>query len=226
VNVARTKDEDSGVGTPQPPYDHPLALRIIEDEHRSLGAVLGGLLAVLQQEQEQEQAPGGGPAPDPALLRAMIRYVRDFPERLHHPREDDHLFRALRARAPELAPVLDALEEEHSRGAALLAGLEGTLERALAGELPRAALAAAAREYADFEWAHMRKEEQLVLPVAVRRLDPADWAAIDAAFAAHADPLAGIDARLELRELFRRITALAPAPIGVGPARAGKGGRP
>lgn len=194
-----------------------LALRIIEDEHRSLGAVLGGLLAVL------EQAADGGPAPAPELLRAMVRYVREFPERLHHPKEDDHLFRALKARAPELGPMLEALEEEHARGAVLLSRLEATLERALAGELPRAALFTQARAYADFEWSHMRKEEELVLPAAARLLDAAQWADVDAAFGENADPLGGTDARLELRELFRRIAALAPAPIGVGPTGAQKG---
>ena len=57
-------------------------------------------------------------------------------------------------------------------------------------------------------------------PVSTRRVFHTilDWAGVDAAFQANADPLAGADARLELRELFRRITALAPAPIGVGPA--------
>jgi hemerythrin-like domain-containing protein len=192
------------------------ALRIIEDEHRSLGAVLSALVAVL------EEAVEGGAQPDAALLQAMVGYVRAFPERLHHPKEDEHLFRALRARAPELASVLDALEAEHVRGGELLSGLEGTLRRTLAGELPLAALAREAGAYAEFEWSHMRKEEQLVLPTAERALGAGDWAAVDAAFEASADPLAGAGA-LELRELFRRITALAPAPIGVGPSTKGGG---
>jgi hypothetical protein len=50
---------------------------------------------------------------------------------------------------------------------------------------------------------------------------PEDWQEIDAAFSSNADPLVGVDAQREMRELFRRVTHLAPAPIGVGPAHGG-----
>ena len=81
-----------------------------------------------------------------------------------------------------------------------------------------AAFDAAVTAYVDFHWAHMRKEEDLVLPVAEASLTADDWKTIDAAFASNEDPLVGIDATRESRELFRRIVNLAPPPIGVGPA--------
>jgi hemerythrin-like domain-containing protein len=188
------------------------AIRIIEDEHRSLAAVLSGLCTVAQEVR------AGRMTPDPALLQAMVDYIREFPERLHHPKEDDQLFRLLRRRAPELTPVLDALEEEHVRGSALLGEVGSALRRVEDGELPFEALAQAIQAYAELEWSHMRTEEQQVLPAAERALTPGDWASVDAAFRSNADPLSGIDPGRELRELFRRITALAPAPIGVGPS--------
>ena len=187
------------------------ALRIIEDEHRSVAAVLGGLQAVVEEVTE------GRLAEDPALLAAMVGYVRDFPERLHHPKEDAHLFRLLRQRAPALLPVLEALGAEHARGAALVARLEEALSARAAGA-PFAAVAEAVRAYAELEWAHMRLEEEEVLPTAARALTDGDWEEVDAAFRANADPLAGLGPGGDLRELFRRITALAPAPLGVGPA--------
>jgi hypothetical protein len=61
----------------------------------------------------------------------------------------------------------------------------------------------------------MRKEEEQLLPLAERYLQPEDWAAIDAAFAGNADPLAGMRER-EFEQLFTRIANLAPAPIGLG----------
>jgi ABC-type sugar transport system substrate-binding protein len=64
----------------------------------------------------------------------------------------------------------------------------------------------------------MRKEEDLVLPIAETALTADDWMTIDAAFASNDDPLVGIEATRESRELFRRIVNLAPPPIGVGPA--------
>lgn len=193
----------------------PTAIAIIRDEHRSFSALLQGLLHLVAEIR------AGRMAPDFRLLDAMLQYVEAFPERLHHPKEDEHLYRALRRRDPHAAAVLDALEAEHASGAARLARLGEAVEtyrREGPGALE--AFGQAVQEYADFHWAHMRKEEDEVLPLAERALAPEDWAAIDAAFASSADPLVGVDTRRRFRELFRRIVALAPPPLGVGPGRA------
>ncbi len=81
------------------------------------------------------------------------------------------------------------------------------------------ALASAVSAYAEFQYAHMRKEEEAILPVAERSLQPADWSAIDAAFGSNADPLVGVPVQQEFRELFKKIVNLMPAPQGLGPAR-------
>src|SRR5438034_84963 len=75
------------------------ALAMIRDEHRSLGAVLHALLAQIEQ-----------PQPAPALVKAMLHYVEQFPEQLHHPKEDAYLFQALRTRTAECNDLLDDLE--------------------------------------------------------------------------------------------------------------------
>jgi hypothetical protein len=71
--------------------------------------------------------------------------------------------------------------------------------------------------YSHFHWLHMRREEDEVLPLAAAALTADDWAAIDAAFASNSDPVVGVPATREFRALFRRIVALAPPPLGVGP---------
>jgi hemerythrin-like domain-containing protein len=189
----------------------PNAVTIIHDEHRAFAAVLHGLLSVVEQVRSR------GEAADFRLLHAMLDYIEAFPEKLHHPKEDEYVYRLLRRRAPQAAPILDELADEHRRGGELLARL-GTTLRAFEGDAAAfEPFAAAVAAYADFHWAHMRKEEDEVLPLAERVLLPADWQAIDAAFGSNADPLVGIDSQREMRELFRRLTHLAPAPIGVGP---------
>jgi len=70
-------------------------------------------------------------------------------------------------------------------------------------------------DYAAFHWAHMRKEEEQLFPLARRYLMAEDWKLIDAAFAANPDPVAGVTER-DFRELFSRIANLAPAPVGLG----------
>ena len=87
------------------------AIHIIEDEHRSLAAVLHGLLYLVREIRDH------GMKPPFDVLGAMVYYIDAFPERFHHPKEDGYLFLRLRARCPEARPLLDRLEAEHVAGA-------------------------------------------------------------------------------------------------------------
>ena len=61
----------------------------------------------------------------------------------------------------------------------------------------------------------MRKEEQLLLPLAERALNAEDWKAIDEAFAGNEDPIADLREK-DFRAIYQRIVSLAPDPIGLG----------
>lgn len=189
------------------------ALRIIEDEHRSLAAVLHGMLHMVREIRDR------GAEPSFEALGAMIYYIDAFPERFHHPKEDGYLFRVLRARHPKAGALLDRLEEEHRLGAHKIRTLEQALARYQSGgNREFAQFAAAVDDYAEFHWKHMRTEESEVMPLAKERLTAEDWMEIDKAFLGNADPLVGMDAGKEYRALFTRIVNLAPSPIGLGPA--------
>ena len=190
------------------------AKRIIEDEHRSLAAVLHGMLYVVREIRYV------GIKPDFVLLEAMLHYIDAFQERFHHPKEDAYLFKLLGSRYPGAAPLLDRLKQEHEWGAIKLHELRQALTRYRDGssvEFPE--FAALVAGYAAFHWKHMRLEENDLLPLAERHLTDADWDAIDGAFLGHTDPLLGAEQGDEYRELFRRIVNLAPPPIGVAPVR-------
>jgi len=188
------------------------ALRIIEDEHQSIAAVLHGLLYLVRETAEH------GAKPDLLLLHAMLDYIVAFPQSLHHPKEDEHLFKILRQRDPQAAGLIDELEGEHARGEQLIQDLKDALVRYESnGPSQAAAFASAVRSYADFHWDHMRKEEQQVLPRAEKAFTESDWDQLSAAFKENDDPLFGIKPRDEMRQLFQRILNLAPPPIGVGP---------
>jgi hemerythrin-like domain-containing protein len=187
-----------------------LAIQRIRDEHRSISAVLHALKQLAREAQDVRVKPGFD------ALRAMIRYIDEYPEQMHHPKEDQYLFARLAARAPEARPLIDSLKAEHEQGARLVR----ELERALL--LFEDAAPAGAREfldavnaYAEFHWRHMRREEADLLPLAERHLTPEDWRAIDEAFDTNRDPIAGIHER-DFEALFTRIVNLAPAPVGVG----------
>ena len=190
------------------------AIGIIEDEHRSLAAVLHGLLYLVREIRLR------GEAPDFELLGAMLRYVDAFPERFHHPKEDAFLFRCLRERDPGSAMLLDRLEKEHRDGVQRIRDLHESLERyQREGAAAFGGFAQQVADFANFHWEHMRAEEQEVLPRARRHLTLSDWVEIDTAFADNDDPLLGASAREDFRQLFRTIVNLAPPPLGVGPQR-------
>lgn len=188
------------------------ALQVIRDEHAAVAAVLRSMLQMLQQGPEDE------PERFFDVLRAMLFYIDEFPERRHHPKESDLLFPKIARVAPHLMPVIHRLEEDHMQGENRVRDLQHLLIAwELLGDSRRAAFEDAARRYVEFYLSHMRTEEHDLLPVAQQKLSEADWAQLDAAFQEHLDPLAGGDRDPIYDRLFTRIVMKAPAPIGVGP---------
>jgi len=187
------------------------ALDVIRDEHQALAAMLRSLKMLLAQARRENAMP------DFEVLRAMLFYVDEFPERLHHTKESELLFPRLRARAPELATTLARLDKDHDRGEAAVREIEhALLAFEVMGESRRAAFEQAVDRYVTAYLEHMAVEEHEILPAAQRLLTAADWAELDTAFAANRDPLTGHQPDDEYRELFHTIVNNAPAPIGLG----------
>lgn len=190
------------------------AISIIHGEHRSLSAVLHGMLYLVRDIRLR------GTAPKFDVLSAMVYYIDAFPERFHHPKEDAYLFKFLALRYPDAAPLIDQLKMEHRAGAEKIRTLEQALTRyQQGGEAEFPEFAQAVQAYAAFHWDHMRNEEDNLIPLARDHLTAEDWNEIDAAFSGHSDPLFGAQAEAEYNSLFRKIVNLAPSPIGLGPAQ-------
>jgi len=191
-----------------------LALDVIRDEHLALSAMLRSLSMMLSHARRNDHLP------DFDVVRAMLFYVDEFPERLHHTKESQLLFPKLRQRAPELGPVLDRLDREHAQGEKAIRDLEhALLAFEVMGVSRRDAFESAVERYIRFYLDHMGIEEGELLPAAQRLFSAEDWAELDAAFATNRDPLAGHEASEDYKPLFHKIVMQAPAPIGLGPAQ-------
>jgi hemerythrin-like domain-containing protein len=182
----------------------------IQDEHRSISAILSGLRELARSAQDAAVRP------DFRVLHAMVHYIDSYPEKLHHPKEEEFLFKPLVARAPVTSALVGELRSQHTGGERLIRELQRTVI-AFEVDWPKGApeFAAAVNDYADFHWSHMRKEEQELLPLAERYFTPEDWRAAAEAFGANADALGKVDEK-DFNRLFSRIVNLAPAPVGLG----------
>ena len=186
------------------------SISVLKSEHRSISAVLHALKELARMAHDATARPRF------QVLRSMLRYIDEYPEKLHHPKEDEHLFARLVARAPEARLLVEELQAEHEEGARLIRELERALLFMEEGwPVGAREFRNAVDAYAEFHWKHMRKEEQQLLPLAERKLTAEDWKAIDAAFAANRDPIAGMEER-DFEKLFARIVSLAPDPVGLG----------
>lgn len=194
------------------------SLIVIRREHRALSAMLRSIGLLLDAHRRRNTLP------DFAALRAMLFYVDEFPERLHHPKESQLLFPKLRSHDAATDAVLDRLDREHAQGERLIRALEHPLtgfemmcdtdQR----EQRRRAFEQSMTTYVDFYLAHMRTEEAQVLPFAEAVLGAPDWAELDAAFAANLDPLAGSAPSADYGPLFLKILHALPATSGIGSA--------
>lgn len=194
------------------------SVSIILQEHRALSAMLRSISLLLGEHRRR------GTVPDFDALRAMLFYVDEFPEKLHHPKETRLLFPKLRGLDAHFDGVLDRLDHDHVCGEHAVR----ELEHALVGfemmaetgqrEARREVFELAVHKYVAFYLEHMQLEESVVLPLAESALGAADWAELDTAFLTNCDPLTGHGAEEPYRPLFRKILRLLPGSSGIGSA--------
>ena len=158
------------------------------------------------------------------VLGAMIYYIDTFPERFHHPKEDEWLFRLLHPAPPGgRTRCCSGWKSEHRSGATAAARYGAGAGPLPAGRPMRNSPCSQRRSkaYVAFERNHMRSEETEVFPLAQKYLTrgrlggnrrrvsrpqgsaarvPRRACRIQQPFPAHREPR-------------------APPPIGVGPAR-------
>ena len=177
--------------------------KIIGDLHQDHSNIRD-LLGLLAREIAAVDEVSGG---DFELMRDIMVYMTRYPDHTHHPKED-LMFERMRKRgvAPETQATIDKLLREHGalaeKGAAFRDMLASVIDGAM---VERDVLVATGRDYADFLGYHARLEDETVFIEASKLLDEADWAAIERAFEAQADPVFGPVVRQEFRTLYEHI---------------------
>lgn len=187
-------------------------IRVIQEEHAALAAMLRSMLMML------DRGPGDAPESYFDVMRAMLFYIDEFPERLHHPKESDLLFPRVARHSPQLMPTIEQLERDHMKGEAVVRELQHLLlSWELMGDSRRAHFEEELRRFITFYLEHMRLEETVIIPEARKVLDEDDRRALDEAFLSNNDPLVNKGPRDPAYDrLFTRIVMRAPSPVGLG----------
>jgi hemerythrin-like domain-containing protein len=187
------------------------ALKIIQDEHQALAAMLHSLVMMAKRSTKETTAG------DFEVIRAMLFYITEFPEKLHHKKESESLFPLVAARSPEVRQVIKELDEQHDQGERAVSHLMNLLIAwEMMGESRRPTFLNTIEKYRDFYMDHMRTEMNVVIPVAQAVLSHDDWALLDSVFEANQDPMIGHQPTKEFERLFTQILSNAPEPIGLG----------
>jgi hemerythrin-like domain-containing protein len=188
-----------------------LALNTIRADHRSLGAVINNMKALLEEVRQERMKM------DFPLFWSMVYYIDAFPNRLHNPKEDDWLFSRLQQRTAAAHALIEELQRRHHEEPAALGDIRRDLGNFAAG-LPGGleTLIQTVGLYAEATWKHLRTEEHDMLPLAETHLTAADWDDIATAFGKNADPLTGLNEMESLSLRFHDIVNKTPAPLGLG----------
>ena len=195
----------------------PRRLAIIRDEHRSLAAVIHGLEYLVREARD------AGKPPQFPLLHAMLHYIKAFPEKLHHPKEDAYLFRKLRAAHGGVQRRRSTSSSAStSTGHELVAELERALDALRGGSRRR--LRAVRRSRQALRDGAMAAHEPRDQGDHARRAEAPDRRGLGGdrhrRSPSNGDPRFSVDADEEFRQLFARILNLAPENVIGGTARA------
>ena len=180
-----------------------LLLRI---EHHQMADILDIAEAQLNLDAEM----------DTDIIRDIVEYFCEYPDRCHHPVED-LVFRSIEKRDPDRAATVARLLHNHAGISELTKKLRSVFDSFVAaGTADDDDLRSVAREFVDTYRAHMKSEEEAFFPLALEALSGADWAEIEYVLFDASDPLYDKEAVTRFRSLRETIDERAVASFRRG----------
>ena len=142
------------------------------------------------------------PAVEPKDIQDFIGFLKEFADKCHHGKEEGLLFPAMvQAGIPGQGGPIGVMLAEHARGRQFIRDMEA----ALADNLDRVRLAAAARGYASLLRAHIQKENGMLFPMAERVLTGAQLDVLYEGFEKHEEQVIGHGRHAELHAMLERL---------------------
>ncbi len=143
-----------------------------------------------------------GKTPDYPLLRNIMQYITQYPDRYHHPKED-LIFAQLVRREPEIRADVETQMDEHVSLGVAGRKFECSLRATDVDSVDvREGLAVTGLAYIRALREHMLIEEGILFPIAMEVLTPEDWKLIDEKIGTTKDPLFGSEIPDEYQRLY------------------------
>jgi hemerythrin-like domain-containing protein len=118
---------------------------------------------------------------DAPKVRQFLEFFREFVDRCHHAKEEQHLFVQLKSAAPQAAGPVSVMLREHEEGRRKIAALAKVVDKTDADSV--AAACEGLRTYAELLRQHIAKEDNVLYPLADQVLDADDQQALTEQFA-------------------------------------------
>jgi len=167
-------------------------------DHRNMAL----LLDLLEMETERLAASG---EPDYDLLRDIMLYMTEYPDVVHHPKED-LIYQRLRSLHPEIDDDLKRVETDHQNIEKSGLTLKSDIEAMSVGvDLNRDEIIDNFRQYIEQLREHMFWEEKELFTLADELQSDGDWSAIEFKNDEIGDPLFGPRVERKYRKLLARI---------------------
>lgn len=206
--VRRKSGKSASPATLDPPGAHDILLAL-GDEHKyqiRLLRVLERQVGLLNRRQ----------TPDYEQMYGVMRYMTQYPDRFHHPKED-LLFEKVVQRDPSAKAKVDELLRAHkdiiAKGARLLQAIDRCRKQPANADTHT--LRKAAHAYIGTLRRHIDIEHLHLFPLAEKALQPKDWIEVDRRMRPILDPVFGGAVADEFRSLHAAEAARPqPAPPG------------
>ena len=178
--------------------DIAVLLGELRTDHRNIVR----LLDVLEKESNRIYADGEGQL---ELMAGIMRYVTEYADTVHHPKED-RLYAELRAARPEESSGMGRIGDEHRTLGEHSLKLLQSIEVALEGDAASGRqVVAEAMRYSDLLRKHMRWEETDLFKRLDRLVAEGHGELTVAVIVDRPDPLFGDEVDEQFAELYRQV---------------------
>ena len=146
--------------------------------------------------------------PDMEVILNALDYIREYPDKWHHPSEDI-IFNQLLAKKVKESKLIKKLKEEHDK-ITLETEKVNQLFRAAADDciIPANELIESARQYIALQRVHMEKENEFIYPLMDTLFSPEEWKEIENKVKFQNDPLFNKPSKREFTQLYNHILEL------------------